>query len=339
MRVSVAPGLGPCLSNTAKVAASDRQFLSAGWYGGESGALATLSAIGNDGEALAALPLTGRWPFRWVPGSYWPFRSFPVAASARPEQLARLFREARRAGALGLAVRLGPTCEDDPALALLRQAVDETGYRLVERVLGRCFVHHVDDLLADGPWPHASAQRRNATRERQLAAHGPIRWAFVRGADWTGGHLDDLAAVERASWLGASGGDRKFGGESQRRHWRRLIADPTIAGHLSACLLYVGARPIAFSFDLDCGNTRFGICSGYDRAFHQQSPGRLLHYRNTADAIARGVRLINWGCGDSGYKRQLGAVPGPRLLDCLLVRDLPGLVPLARRLWTRAPGE
>jgi hypothetical protein len=83
----------------------------------------------------------------------------------------------------------------------------------------------------------------------------------------------------------------------------------------------------------DVGTTRYGLCSGFDPAFAQASPGRLLHYRNTEAAIARGIRLINWGCGDSGYKRQLGAVEGPRLLDCLLVRDLPGLVPLAQKLW------
>ncbi len=47
-----------------------------------------------------------------------------------------------------------------------------------------------------------------------------------------------------------------------------------------------------------------------------------------------GIRLINWGCGDSGYKRELGAVAGPALLDCLVVRDFPGLLPIARRFWT-----
>jgi CelD/BcsL family acetyltransferase involved in cellulose biosynthesis len=114
-----------------------------------------------------------------------------------------------------------------------------------------------------------------------------------------------------------------------------MAADPRVADHLSACLLLVGGRPIAFSFDLDVGTTRYGLCSGFDPAFAQASPGRLLHYRNTEAAIARGIRLINWGCGDSGYKRQLGAVEGPRLLDCLLVRDLPGLVSIVQRFWRR----
>jgi hypothetical protein len=331
LKVELVKGLCPSIDVAAAAAPPDRRFLVRAWFGDGPG-LRTLSLRSSSNECLAALPLQRRGPVSAVPGSYWPFRSFPVA-DVPSRHLATLLRTPAARRALGLAFRLGPVCEDDPALALLTKALAGASYTLIQREVGRCFVHRVEDLLAEGPWPHASAIQRNARRERQLQAHGPVQWRFVRGAAWTAEIFDQLAAIEQASWLGETGGDRKFSDPDERRRWERLAQDPSFSDYMSACLLLVGDRPAAFSFDLDVGTTRFGIASGYDPAFHQQSPGRLLHYRNTEEAIRRGIRLINWGCGDSGYKRQLGATPGPRLLDCLFVRNLPGFEALARRLW------
>ena len=332
--MEVVGGLSPAIADAASAAAADRRFLMPCWFGaGDDKGLRTLVVRGASGTCIAAVPVRRIGPLRTVPGSYWPFRSFPVVEGAAGNVLN--VRSARRL--LGWAFRMGPICEDDPALALLRQGLQGSGYRLLEREAGRCFIHDVDSLLQEGPWPHKSALQRNARRERLLAQSGPVRWEFVRGSGWTSDVFDRMAAVEKASWLGGkqNGADCKFSHPRERKRWEALAENSEFAGYMSACLLMVGERPVAFSFDLDVGATRWGIASGYDRAFHQQSPGRLLHYRNTEEAIRRGIRLINWGSGDSGYKRQLGAVPGPRLLDCMFVRDLPLVRQLARSLWRR----
>ena len=332
LEIEVVAGLSPAIAEAAAASRADLQFLTPSWFaaGGDK-RLRTLVVRTADSKCVAAVPMASKGPVGTVPGSYWPFRSFPVVEGATCMNM----RSGAARRALGWAFRLGPICEDDPALLFLRDGLDGSGYRLLEREAGRCFVHDVDALLSEGPWPHPSAIQRNARRERLLAKCGPVRWEFVRGTGWSHGVFDRLAAVEKASWLGEAG-DYKFSNTIERRRWEKLARDPEFADYMSACLLMVGERPIAFSFDLDVGPTRWGIASGYDRAFHQQSPGRLLHYRNTEEAIRRGIRLINWGSGDSGYKRQLGAVPGPRLLDCLFVRDLPGVERLARRMW-RSP--
>ena len=341
LELEVARGLSPLLAEAAAAATPDRRFLAPCWFKAETAEpLHTLIARSSSGTCLAALPVSRRGPLRTVPGSYWPFRSFPVAEELSASRCKALFRSPLARRALGWAFRIGPICEDDPALLLIREAVRGSGYGLIEREVGRCFIHDVDALPRDDPWPHASAIRRNARRERLLAEQGAVRWEFVRGSRWSGAVFDQLAAIENASWIGGEedAGDCKFKAPGERARWERLSKDSDFAEYMSACLLLVGERPIAFSFDLDVGATRFGIASAYDRTFHQQSPGRLLHYRNTEEAIRRGIRLINWGAGDSGYKRQLGAVPGPRLLDCLLVRDIPGVERLARRFWARRTG-
>ncbi len=331
LKMELVRGLCPVIDAAAAAAAPDRRFLGRAWFD-DGSHVRTLSLLDPSGACLLALPLDRRGPISAIPASYWPFRSFPVADTPG-EPLAPLFRSPAAREALGLAFRLGPVCEDDPALLVLREALAAASYEVIEREVGRCFVHRVEDLLARGPWPHASAVQRNARRERQLGARGTVRWRFVRGADWTPDVFDQLAAIEKASWVAEAGGDLKFSDPRERRRWERLARDPAFVEHMSACILLVGDRSAAFSFDLDVGTTRFGIASGYDPDFHQQSPGRLLHYRNTEEAIRRGTRLINWGSGDSGYKRELGAVPGPRLIDCLFVRDLPGVGALARRFW------
>jgi CelD/BcsL family acetyltransferase involved in cellulose biosynthesis len=61
----------------------------------------------------------------------------------------------------------------------------------------------------------------------------------------------------------------------------------------------------------------------------------LLYYRNLVEALDRGIARVDWGAGDSGYKRVIGADEGPRIRDWLLLR--PGVTamfaPVAKRVW------
>jgi CelD/BcsL family acetyltransferase involved in cellulose biosynthesis len=64
----------------------------------------------------------------------------------------------------------------------------------------------------------------------------------------------------------------------------------------------------------------------------------LLYYRNLVRALDDGMTRVDWGAGDSGYKRVIGAAAGPAIRDWLFVRPgLPGLAArLARPLWRRS---
>ena len=99
-------------------------------------------------------------------------------------------------------------------------------------------------------------------------------------------------------------------------------------------MLRVEGQPAAFSFDLNAGALKYAIANSYDPAYAKHSPGKLLYYRNLVRGMADGITRVDWGAGDSGYKRVIGAAQGPAIRDWLLVR--PGVPALAARVLRRA---
>jgi CelD/BcsL family acetyltransferase involved in cellulose biosynthesis len=103
---------------------------------------------------------------------------------------------------------------------------------------------------------------------------------------------------------------------------------------LFGSILSVGGEPAAFTFGLQVGTTRYQIANNFDQRFKQHSAGRTLLLKDFERAAADGVRRISWGSGDAGYKSEMGARPGPEIMDLLFVRSRLLAVPLAR-YWTR----
>lgn len=266
-----------------------------------------------------------------VPGSYWPFRSFPVAEDADEAALADLLASTEARRVLGRAWRLGPVYADDPTALRLEAASRAAGWTLLSRRLGTCYVVDLDAL--EGPWPSAKTLRKNRWLERRLGEHGELTFSTVTGADWTASAFDTLATIESESWVGrdADPRDTKFLHPSSRATWERAIRDPALAGRLVASVLHVGEAPAAFTFRLRCGDALYYIANSYSERFREGSPGRILLYRDFQQAAAEAVATIYWGAGDPGYKSEMGARPGPDIVDLLLVRG--PLAALARPLW------
>ena len=82
------------------------------------------------------------------------------------------------------------------------------------------------------------------------------------------------------------------------------------------------------------GATRHYIANSYSERFAGRSPGRILLYRDFQQAAEAGIETIGWGAGDPGYKTEMGAEPGPDILDLLFVRG-GVLAALARPFWER----
>ena len=89
---------------------------------------------------------------------------------------------------------------------------------------------------------------------------------------------------------------------------------------------------------MNAGGLKYAIANSYDPAFAKHSPGKLLYYRNLVRAIEDGMTTVDWGAGDSGYKRVIGAAAGPAIRDWLFVR--PGVSALLGKalggLWRRS---
>nr|WP_315381438.1 GNAT family N-acetyltransferase [uncultured Sphingomonas sp.] len=327
-------GLADTLDAVAEQAPESHRFLRRGWYAAAlqayGGAARTL-VVDVAGVPLAALPLVARGP-RWlglaeISGCYWPFRSFPVAEGASPAAadalLGALARQVR-------ALRVGPIYDGDPALDWLQARALAIGWTLLDRQVADSFLL---DIAAED-WPRGSTLRKNRHLEKHLAAAGALAW------EWGPPDIDALADIERRSWIAdrTDGHDAKFTADGHGAFWEAALHDPVLAAMLSAAVLRIDGRPMAFSFDLITGARCHAIANSYDPAVAKQSPGKLLQYRNLLRAREQGVTLVDWGAGDSGYKQTMGATKGPAIRDWIFVR--PGVEALAARLlrgaWRRS---
>ncbi|MEN3748135.1 GNAT family N-acetyltransferase [Sphingomonas sp. HF-S3] len=337
-------GLSPAIDAVAERAAPSHRFLRHGWFA------AALAAYGGTARTLIvrrqdrpvlALPLVGHGPARFrlasVPGCYWPFRSFPVGEDAGIEAaealLPRLAREV-------VALRLGPVHDGDPGFELLKAAALANGWTVIDRFIATSYLLDIDAARADSPWPRTSTLKKNRFHEKHLAGHGALDWGFVTGAAWTDAAFAALAEIEEQSWIAArtDGRDAKFTPAGHGAFWRAAAQDPVISAMMWAALLRVDGKPSAFSFDLNAGTLKYAIANSFDPEFARHSPGKLLYYRNLIRAVADGTARVDWGAGDSGYKKVIGAAAGPAIRDWLFIR--PGASGLAARLlrglWRRS---
>jgi CelD/BcsL family acetyltransferase involved in cellulose biosynthesis len=340
VEVRVHEGLHAALDEAAASADQRHAFLRLSWFAAAAGeAGRTILASRSDGRVIAALPIVPLGPrllpMRAVPGSYWPFRSFPVAADAQDKELHAFLSNPVTKHALGFALRIGPVNADDPTVARIVRLAPGAGWSVIARRVATSFTLDIADARKAGPWPRNSTLKKNRFHEKHLAGHGELDWRFVSGSGWTSRTFDDLAAIERKSWLTQAGGDAKFLDPVQRSIWEEASKDPQLAAMMTAGMLYIGDEPAAFSFGIDAGRTRYCIATSYDRKFAKHSPGKLLSYRTYMDAADRGIEFLDDGAGDGGHKSVMGEVPGPEIMDYLLVRGRLAAA-LLRPLWQRS---
>jgi CelD/BcsL family acetyltransferase involved in cellulose biosynthesis len=335
----VESGLSSVLDQVATVAPASHRFLRYGWFAAALqayGGGARTCLVGESGQPVLALPLVTVGPAAFgiaqVPGCYWPFRGFPAAEGAGStvydSAVGALARTVR-------ALRLGPIYDGDPTATRLIEAARARGWAIRARTIADSF--ELD--IASAEWPRNSTLRKNRFHEKHLAAHGTLDWSFHRGGAWTPALFDALAAVEQASWIAdrTDGSDAKFASARHGAFWRAATTDPVLAEMMHAALLTVNGKPTAFAFDLDAGALRYAIANSYDPAVAKHSPGRLLAYRSLALAKDAGIARVDWGAGDSGYKRTMGAVQGSAIRDWLLIRPgASGLIARLIRGWSAA---
>ncbi|MGC6399369.1 GNAT family N-acetyltransferase [Sphingomonas sp. FW199] len=320
-------GYPAVIDRTCALDLPSHQFLRRSWFGNSrTPGARTLYIERVDRTPLAAIPIepanTSFPGINAVGGGYWPFRSFPAAADLTSLDLARALSVPRIQQGIGPVLRIGPAYAGDRAALLMREAAAMLGWQILVRRLGTRFVQQVDDrMIAEGALGR-SRRRRIAGAERRLAELGTIAVGIVRGAEWCDVVLNDLGRIEAQSWIGTDT-DRsgaKFIDPAARRRWLELLADRHLAERLHATILYVDHQPVAFSFDLIAGTMLYAIASGYDPAFARFGPGMIVTRHSLDHAIASGVRTIDWGCGDTGYKTEMGATPDQAIEDWLIVR-------------------
>lgn len=324
---TIADGLSAALDTVADGGPESHKFLRYQWFASAlenyGGAAQTIVVSSEAGPGIAMPIVMMAWfsllGVAMLPGCFWPFRGFPAATrdpSAWDTLVTALGRTVN-------AIRIGPVYDNDPTLGPLLAAARRGGWKTLPRRIGESYALDIAGQRAEGPWPRNSTLRKNRFHEKHLGEHGELSWEFVE--HWDDQAFDDLAAVERASWIASrtDGADAKFTSEGHGGFWRSAAKDPILAEIFHAAMLRVDGKPAAFSFDMDAGTTKYAIANSYDPQFAKHSPGKLLYYRNLVESAERGIDTVDWGLGDSGYKRTIGAVEGPAVRDWLLLK--PGL--------------
>lgn len=347
IRVDLEPGFPEAIDRLAEEVGREHAFLRAAWYRADAGGDGqTLIARRRDGALVAALPLTRIGPqlvgAKGVPGSYWPYRSPLIGDGVTSEELVALLADPVANDALAPMWRIGPIPADAPSTRMLREAAARAGWTVLERDLGTTWRFDLAAAAREngGIWPRKSSRKRLNGYLRRLAETGTVRWHAVSGPDWTPEVLDQLGRIEADSWVGrkTDGRGAKFLGPHQRARWQTVLADPVLAEALSATILLHADRPVAFSFDLRSGATQFAIAGSYAEDMADFRVGKIVTYHQLEAALAAGVEQVDLGSGDSGYKREMGAVPGPALIDLLIVRQREAAL-LLKQKWGHEPPE
>lgn len=342
---AVVHGVADVVNRLAARGPASHGFLRDAWFcRGEPDAISTLVARRDDGREILALPMRQLGPpalkARTLGGSYWPFRSAAVDESAGVGDITAVLGHPIAQAAIGPLLRLGPIYQDDRLAKLMVAAADASGWSVLIRDMGQSFVQNLPAPDSGEPWLGKSRRKKVRRMTSRLEEQGPLTVRIVRGDAWSRQVFHDLALIEERSWVGlrTDRSGAKFLNPHMLAHWQRAVVDPQIAHMLVTTLLYVGDRPIAFSLDLICGAVQYGIASGYDDAYAEFSPGLIVTAHAMEDSMARGVRQVDWGAGDSGYKQEMGAQPGPRIKDILLVRSA-SVAAALRPKWEESTGS
>jgi hypothetical protein len=350
MIVTLEEGLSPALDEVAEAAEPSHRFLRRAWFQAAVAAYscrkpATLVARRSSGNAVIAVPLVALRPgvplLRAVPGSYWPFRSFAIARDLREDEMTTFLLDRKSRRSLGPACRIGPVYQSDPAIQGLLNAAARSGWSVVSRRIATTFSMDLDRLHQDGDWPRGSTRKKLRYLEKQMATQGALEWQFVKGSEWSDAVLSSMLEIERRSWIGlrTNHSASKFLAEGHRQFWKAVAGAPVLGEHVRSSLLHVGGVPVAFSLDVEAGSTKYIVANSYDEAWARYSPGKLLAYRNLADARGRGIGNVDWGGGDSGYKENAGAEATTEIVDLLLMRGRilgRGLARSAAPIWQRS---
>lgn len=293
----------------------------------------------EDGAGSACvLPLAtqraGPFPFASLCGSYFPSRGIPFCGD--PARLAAACLPVLRNEGAAAGVRLGPVPEDDPLLGALAPELERAGWQLLRRRIGTEFVLENPGGL-DAYQSSLSGNRRKKVeyywRKLHEAGATELHHFTDAGADWPA-ILHDIQTVEAASWV-ARTGEPRFLGARNGAYWTRLTADPWFGRAINVWLIHHDGAPVSFALTLDSGGTRYVIANSFDERVARYSTGAKIYQQLIFDAFGRGMKAINIGLGDSGYKSGWGARPASPLID--IIAFAPTLRGRAARLaaWVR----
>lgn len=173
-------------------------------------------------------------------------------------------------------VKVGPLVADSDDPKVLRRAAHEAGYRFVIRPWSSS-----PFLELNGSWPEyehrlGKSLTRNLRRARRRLRHaGAVSFHVERGGPLLEHLLEEAFRVESSGWKGRRGTSIRDR-ESTRAFYSELARWSGREGLLRLFLLMLNGLPIAMCLALAYDNKVHLLKGGYDEAFREFSPGKLL---------------------------------------------------------------
>ena len=148
-----------------------------------------------------------------------------------------------------------------------------------------------------------ATRRKRRQRAAKLARElGPLDLRVHERPGQVAELLADAATVTRRSWHEAIDA-----GVTDDDAWRRRSLAASLAGTLRAYVLRAGDRPLGYVWGTvrrgPRGATFFHEATAMDRDLERLAPGSVLLWMAMEDLLAAGIDRVDFGHGDSAYKR------------------------------------
>jgi len=165
--------------------------------------------------------------------------------------------------------------------------------------------------VPDGPEPFPAALPRGKRRHLNLARNRAARQGAVEIAVAEAGTvaeaLEHLFRLHRIRWE-SRGGPGVLAPDPVRAFQRDAAPALLSAGLLRLYTLSIGGVVAAAQYELAHGPRVHVYLTGFDPAFHHESPSMILLAHAIEQAAAEGRREVDFGRGQEPYKYEWGAV-------------------------------
>ena len=198
-----------------------------------------------------------------------------------------------------------------PLAETTERAMRQGGFQAYERVRDRTSLIH---LPADGDAYYNGLSRnfreKHRRNQRRLNAQGEVVYVSHRPRGEAWGDCDprwDLyetcEQIAQKSWQASSNDGTTLCHDSIRPYLRDAHAAAARAGALDMHLMYLGGKPLAFTYNYCWRGSVFGCRVGYDAELSKNGVGNHMTLHAVRHAIERGDTLYDLGPGSLDYKR------------------------------------
>jgi CelD/BcsL family acetyltransferase involved in cellulose biosynthesis len=132
----------------------------------------------------------------------------------------------------------------------------------------------------------------------KLRSRSEVQFAMANEGDFSG-HLEEFFRLHEVRWGAME--------DSLRRFHREVAAEFLASGALRLCVLFVDKAPAAAIYAFASGQALYCYLSGYDPAMAKLSPGAVLLGWLIEQAIAEGIREVDFLRKTEAYKYHWGA--------------------------------